>query len=257
MMEEESNVYKYRKSYDKPVKHSVVALICAAGKSTRTREIGVMQKACAVVRWNGQVKPMVLHQIDSVRGKVDEIYVALGWMAEDVKACMRRYGVNDVKIFYDRKIEGLGMLWKQFVDRRPHYKGNILSINVDDLHYQYVFDNMAEVGVGMVNVNRIYGRLDSIFSLKGKTAYEVEGGYVKGVKGKYGMVKADYVGSGIYMLNADDLRDVYYVKNNGEYDPDSVIASLISNGVKLKAHLTGVWFDGGNPEILKDILVSE
>ena len=232
-----------------------IGLICAGGKSTRTREIGVMQKACAMVKWNGKIKPVVVHQIDALRGKVDEIYVVVGWMAEDVKQAIRRYNVNNIKFFHDRKIEGLGAVWKQFTER-THYRGLIISVNVDDLHQPDVYDTINGVGIGMVKATRPYGELSDFFDMKGKTVYEVENGYVKRVIGKCDGILDGYIGSGIYVFNADDLRTAFYRKNEkGEYDPDLVVEDLISKGVKFKCYETGLWCDVGNPKILKKVMV--
>jgi len=231
----------------------MMGVILAGGYSTRTRELGVEQKAIAKVRhpFTDEIDYMVNHQIEWMKQLFPEQYIVVlvGHKGNDViKAIRERY--QDVKIIWDRYIAGVGMAWMQVLERY----GNIdfLSLNVDNLHGIDVVGKLKyyvkERKPCMVIVHKKYWKHG-----KGDTVTFDRSGIFTGFGNSNYMMSGIYVVNGIYVQGL--MPSYRVVMRQAEFTPRDVYSQFLNMQYKVEVVKTKQWHDAGNVEGLKKVLV--
>lgn len=105
------------------------AIIMAAGKSTRTYPLTLTRPKPLLRIGN---KPILGHQLDSLRGIVDEVLIVVGYMHELIRAAFGSE-YNGVRINYVEQSEQLGT-GHAVLQCKDRVHGPFLVLNGDDLY---------------------------------------------------------------------------------------------------------------------------
>ena len=209
--------------------------------------IGGGQKGAALVRWQGEVKPMVCHQIDYLRRcGVNEIYVVVGYKARSVIERLKEYGYRDeVGIVWDFEIRGLGETWRQAMTQICGCKcDGFVSLNVDDFQAPGTEEIVKENIGGDVGV--IFG-VDE--KLPNKSSYVINWKTMEVLMCFEDGLLGTVSGCGLYYVVGD-------VCKTDRDDPGDVINQLIGGqNRRFKFVFLKRWYDMGNPEVLEGWLV--
>jgi hypothetical protein len=220
----------------------LVGLLLSAGYSKRTMP-EFMQKCGAEVMFNGEIKKVVRHQIDMLKKVVDELYVVVWHRKEDLG------DLSDVKVL-EYEPHGIADVWRRFVNDIGDVEW-FMSVNCDDLHKLEDYKRIASCKQRAVSVKFS----NDINELRNNTVYDIdEDWYVVRVVGKNSSRKRGFVGTGVYLLRANDIKrnERYIVRDyvSGEYIPDILMSKIVNRGYTVKVIMVDEFWHVGEKDIL-------
>ena len=227
--------------------------ILAGGYSTRTRKLGIEQKALARVvnPFTDDVDYLVNHQIEFAKKVVPEtdIVVVTGWKGDELKKLVNDYYPN-VDIIVDKYILGLGVAWLQIIYRLGTI--DFISLNVDNIH-------------GLESVVKLKEYLNNRRML----VFGVHKRFWKGGSGDtilvndnnkfLGFGESNYMMSGLYMLKGEYVANLvpHYkaFEKKEEFTPKMVFNQFLKMRSNIYVEKIIRWYDAGSSKGLKKILV--
>ena len=232
---------------------AVRAYILAGGYSTRTRELGIEQKALAYIKhpWTGEEDYLINHQIKFLKQITPESYitVVVGHKGNEVVEVVKeKFG--GVNILWDRYVSGIGMVWKQIVERHGAFP--FLSLNVDNLHGNDTLELLRKLDA----------RTGWVFAVNKRYLKHGSGDGIKFDRDGYFLgfdSDSKYVMSGLYFLHGRYVDNLYppykVILKKSEFKPVDVYEQFLKMKYVVKVAKVRKWYDCGNPTDLGKLLV--
>lgn len=186
------------------------AVILAAGKGTRMRPL-TEDEAKPMLRVAG--KPIIEHNVDEIRGLVDEIIIVAGYRIQDFQ---NYFSSDDITIIEQEEALGTAHAALQ---ARELVEGKTIVMNGDDIYPGLSeLANQEPCVVGMeVEEPQKFGILD------------IDDGEVVGIEEKPENPSSNMANVGLYLVNKEffDLLDDVQLSERGEYEITDALQDYI------------------------------
>lgn len=218
------------------------AVILAAGKSTRTYPLTLTRPKPLLPVAN---RPILAHQLDALRGLVDEVAVVVGYKAEMIRD---RFGdrYEDLRVSYVEQTEQKGT-GHALLQCREAIGDAFLALNGDDLYEHADLAALAAVDQG--------GLARAIDDPRQFGVYDVDGeGFATGIVEKPEEAAPRLANAGAYKFSAEVFALLASLEPSprGEIELTSAIARLAEQRAFRVVEAQGAWLPIGYPWNLLD-----
>ncbi len=188
------------------------AVVLAAGQGTRMRPL-TQDTPKPLLPVAG--KPIMQHNIDILKEKVDEVLVVAGYRIEQIK---ERYEAEEnIRIIEQEEPEGTA---DAALKARKHIDGKTVVLNGDDIYGDEVkqaVENQSALLTAETSEPEKYGVLD------------IEDGKIGNIQEKPDNPASNFVNTGLYVVQPDffDLLEKVEKSERGEYEITDALNSYI------------------------------
>jgi UDP-N-acetylglucosamine diphosphorylase/glucosamine-1-phosphate N-acetyltransferase len=189
------------------------AVILAAGKSTRTYPITLTRPKCLVKIAN---RPIIQHNLESLRGLADEAIIVVGYMKDMVKGFLGSE-FQGIRITYVEQEEQLGT-GHALLAAEPAIKGRFMVMMGDDIYYR---QSMEKV---LAHENSLL-----VQKVKEPSRFGVwvtgKDGFVTGFAEKPAQFVSDLANCGLYVLEPEIFQEIKKLEKSerGEYELNEAV----------------------------------
>jgi len=188
------------------------AVILAAGKSTRTYPITLTRPKC-LVKIAG--KPIIQHNLEALKGQVDEAIIVVGYGKEMVKDFLGREFLG-IKITYAEQKEQLGTA-HALLSAEKSVRGRFLVIMGDDIYHRKNMESILREKNALL-----------VEKVKDPSRFGVwlaKNGFVSGFAEKPEKFVSDLANCGLYVLEPGIFDEIRKLKKSerGEYELNEAV----------------------------------